>query len=491
VQSLLKNIPLLAKLTDAERAQLGAYLVEKKFNDKDRIITQGELGLGFYIITRGEVVVTLKNEKGVTAELGRLKEGDYFGETALINNAKRGASVTAVGSVSSFYLERANFNALFGQDRLNVQFAKRKAVTAEARSTNAHAGVASTPAGAVKEKNAATVALIAAAISSNVLFMNLDSEHKSQIIGEMYRTEIKEGVSAIKQGEMGDNLYVVESGTFNIFVNGKQVATRGKGTCFGELALMYNSPRAATVTAATHAVVWVVDRFTFRRIVTDLSEKRFGVYVGFLKKVELLQPLAEYERKKIAEALEEVNVQGGNVLFREGDMGDSMYLIYSGELRISKLENGKEKELLRVKEGDYFGERALITNEVRAATDGRQQLHAAEAGPQRILAAAGPAGGHHEEARGVVQRCSCCRGSRCILWLRRSDLQRRRAAGGPCDRACGEDCIRRPEGCGHAGQGLLRPCAAGAAQEDGRHIRAQGSQQGADRADWPAGPYSV
>lgn len=80
VGSLLKNIPLLAKLSDAERGQLGAYLVEKKFNDKDRIITQGELGLGFYILTKGEVVVTLKNDKGVTSELGRLKEGDYFGQ---------------------------------------------------------------------------------------------------------------------------------------------------------------------------------------------------------------------------------------------------------------------------------------------------------------------------------------------------------------------------------------------------------------------------
>jgi hypothetical protein len=45
-----------------------------------------------------------------------------------------------------------------------------------------------------------------------------------------------------------------------------------------------------------------------------------------------------------------------------------MYLVYSGELRITKNENGVERELLRVKEGDYFGERALITNEVRAAT---------------------------------------------------------------------------------------------------------------------------
>lgn len=66
--------------------------------------------------------------------------------------------MTAVGAVTSFYLERANFNQLFGQDRLNVQFAKRKAVTAEARSNTV--GVTSVPVGAIKEKNAATVALI-------------------------------------------------------------------------------------------------------------------------------------------------------------------------------------------------------------------------------------------------------------------------------------------------------------------------------------------
>jgi hypothetical protein len=45
-----------------------------------------------------------------------------------------------------------------------------------------------------------------------------------------------------------------------------------------------------------------------------------------------------------------------------------MYLVYSGELKITKNENGVEKELIRVREGDYFGERALITNEVRAAS---------------------------------------------------------------------------------------------------------------------------
>jgi len=185
----------------------------------------------------------------------------------------------------------------------------------------------------------------------------------------MYRSEVKKGVSAITQGEWGDNLYVVESGEFHVFVNGNKVATRAKGSLFGELALMYNSPRAATVTAVEDSVVWVVDRFTFRRIVTDLSEKKFSLYVAFLKNVQLLAPLAEYERRKIAEALEEVSYPAGHTIFRQGDEGDTMFLIHSGSVVCTKkTEEGKEEELCRLGSGEYFGERALMKNEARAAT---------------------------------------------------------------------------------------------------------------------------
>jgi CRP-like cAMP-binding protein len=168
---------------------------------------------------------------------------DFFGETALINDAPRGASVFATSTVTTFYIERDAFEALFGKSRLNVQFAKRGAVTAEQLKSSPGVngeGAASTsaPPNAIRDKDHQAVLMISAVMKDNVVFMNLDAENKAQIIAEMWRAEIKAGVAAVKQGDLGDCLYVIASGEFDVAVNNAKVAVRGKGTMFGELALM-------------------------------------------------------------------------------------------------------------------------------------------------------------------------------------------------------------------------------------------------------------
>ena len=366
MSSLLHSVPLLSKLTNNERDQLAQLLSEQKHNN-NAIITEGEPGQGFYIIAKGECEVTKRNQKNENVHIATLKDGDFFGETALINNAKRGATVTAKGVVTVLYLQRVHFQSLFGQDRLNVQFAKRQAVSAEkdnnSKATAANQGAMNTT------KSAETTQLLLFTIAHNILFLNLDSDVQQQIISHMYRKEIKKGTDAIKQGDTGDHLYIVESGTFHVTVNGVKVAMREKGTLFGELALMYNSPRAATVTAVSDSVVWVLDRYTFRRTIQSNDSKKFDLYIKFLKKVELLNPLAEYERKRVAEALDEVTFNAGATVFKQGDEGDALYIVYSGEVRIDKKEaDGKVREVNRISVGEYFGERALMTNEARAAT---------------------------------------------------------------------------------------------------------------------------
>jgi cAMP-dependent protein kinase regulator len=104
------------------------------------------------------------------------------------------------------------------------------------------------------------------------------------------------------------------------------------GACFGELALMYNAPRAATVRATEESMAWVVDRFTFRRIAQNIGEARLDQCASFLANVELLSPLTKFERAKIAEALEEVTFEKGSEIFKQGDIGDSLYIIRDGEV---------------------------------------------------------------------------------------------------------------------------------------------------------------
>jgi CRP-like cAMP-binding protein len=365
----LKNVPLLAKFTDEERNILGGVLETRRYKDKEVVIRQGDLGHGFFIVAEGHCFVSRASEGKKEEVIGELRKGDHFGEAALINDSRRGATVMADGDVVCFYLDREAFTELFAPERLKVQFAKRTAISAEIVDHNKRLSTVA-PVNAVKDKTPTQRKNILAAVKGNLLFEGLTLDHKNLIIDQMWRIEVKEGTSIIEQGDKGDNLYVVEEGSFDIFVRAdrqsppRKVAVRGKGTCFGELALMYNAPRAATVIASKDSVVWAVDRFTFRRILANVSDTQLHEYEQFLAKVDLLAPLSSRERAKIAEALEEVGFGKGETIMKQGDPGDCMYILREGDVSCT-IEG---TEVKRYKPGEYFGERALLKDEPRAAT---------------------------------------------------------------------------------------------------------------------------
>lgn len=199
---------------------------------------------------------------------------------------------------------------------------------------------------------------------TSFLFSSLDDNDLAIVVGAMKEVTAGAKETMIKQGDAGDFLFVIESGKLDCVIGDKVVKTCSAGDVFGELALLYNCPRAANVVSSEPCVLWQLDRDTFGNIVSESAQKKRNRYDSFLAKVPLLSSMDSYERSQLADALRSEIMSDGQVIMTQGEMGSKFYIIEEGQAKATK--NGVE--VMAYKSGDYFGELALIRNQPRAAT---------------------------------------------------------------------------------------------------------------------------
>jgi len=178
----------------------------------------------------------------------------------------------------------------------------------------------------------------------------------------------KQGQQIIKQGEPGDRFYLLDSGTCDIAVHGKGTVMKAeRGVAFGELALLHDAPRAATVTAESDVVAWQVDATTFKSILMSKSKADAHDYASFIKEVPLLKSLSKADVRSLLDALEEHAFAAGQQIVREGDAGDAFFIVRDGEVKCTAKKSNVEVSR-RLKRSDFFGELALLSSAKRAAT---------------------------------------------------------------------------------------------------------------------------
>jgi len=210
-------------------------------------------------------------------------------------------------------------------------------------------------------------------LAQSFLFNTLEQANLDVIVGAMVEKAAEAGERIIQQGDDGDVMFVIEQGSIECkkLIDGEEKVVKecGPGDIFGELALLYNCPRAASVEARKDAVMWELDRETFNYIVRDAAMKRREMYVSFLKTVPVLESFGDYDRAQLADALQKEVIPSGACVFKQGDIGERFYLVEDGELVARKTgPDGTTQDVFDYRRGDYFGELALMRDEGRATT---------------------------------------------------------------------------------------------------------------------------
>ena len=208
------------------------------------------------------------------------------------------------------------------------------------------------------------------------IFNALEDQDMISVIDAFEEKRYKAGEYVIKEGEEGDVVYLVDTGELDCektFKKGDKptyLKTYKPGESFGELALLYNAPRAATIKAKTDCLLWALDRGTFNNIVKEAAVKKRERYENSLKNVHILSTIDAYELGQVCDAVKSEKAEKGDYIIKQNEIGDKFYILDEGECYACKVFNEGENEQIvkEYKSGDYFGELALLRDEPRAAS---------------------------------------------------------------------------------------------------------------------------
>jgi len=207
-------------------------------------------------------------------------------------------------------------------------------------------------------------------ITESFIFADLGKRELSSIVDAFEKKEFADGAMILHQGDaVADFFYVVYQGDVVYIVDENEVGSSGAGSSFGELALLYSSPRAATVKAKGTCTTFRVDQKSFRSVLQKKNMQSAEQKLELLRKITFLKDLEIFDLQKLSSAMTPVPFEPNDTLVKKGDVGDAFFMIQEGEVKVTDITVGQSKyEDASLGEGDYFGEKALVTNEPRNAT---------------------------------------------------------------------------------------------------------------------------
>ena len=244
-RNLLRRVPLFVTVSDEELDNIANHLKLERYPAGEAIIREGEIGDKFFILERGKATVWRLDENQVEQKIDEKGPGQYFGEVALVSSAPRNATVRAETPVSTLTLDYSDFNLCVRQ-YINL-----------ASQVDEH----------VK---------YSWLLRGMPIFDELTAEKLDQLATSLQPEPLEAGVVLFTEGDQADKFYIVESGEVVIsrMVDGEEfeISRREPGEYFGEIALLQNRPRTATITASVDTSLLSLEAKQFQELTSHFMQ---------------------------------------------------------------------------------------------------------------------------------------------------------------------------------------------------------------------------
>jgi CRP-like cAMP-binding protein len=188
------------------------------------------------------------------------------------------------------------------------------------------------------------------------------------------------GETLVEEGQRGDSMFIVVQGEVEVRHGGKTVAAIGEGSFFGEMALVTDSPRLATVVAARDGLLFELHRDKLAGLVATRPEvgkvvdafHRDRLLANVLRASPVFRPLSAREQEELGARFVRHSVAPQAVVLRQGERGRGLCVLLRGKCDAFHETESGEVPLRQLREGDIFGEISLLldgpcTATVRAA----------------------------------------------------------------------------------------------------------------------------
>jgi cAMP-dependent protein kinase regulator len=178
-----------------------------------------------------------------------------------------------------------------------------------------------------------------------------------------------EGQTIVTEGASGTSLFLVARGRVNVQHEGTALATIGNGAVFGEMAVLADVPRLATVVAADDTLLLELDRQVVKELAGEhprviVAVERFyreRLLANLLHVNDLFDDIPADARRAVVERFAVRTAKPGEDLLTEGVVGDGMYVILRGRCGVSWRAGETVERAPELHEGDVFGEITLLS----------------------------------------------------------------------------------------------------------------------------------